>query len=209
MKLAATRELHEYWNKLRGGRSAPERSEIDPAAIRSVLADTFILEVNSSAGYPFRVAGARTSSMFQRELRGRPFLDLWDGASTRTEIDEILAYVCDEATPLVAGATTKPQGFQPIELEVLLLPLRHRGETHARILGLCTPAAAPQWLGLAAVAPLTLLSTRVLRRAEDDGEGFSARKKEEQPSVPSAPRSLSRFARRGHFYLVTGAHRQP
>ena len=31
---------------MRGARSAPERSEIDPAAIRGVLGDTFILEVN-------------------------------------------------------------------------------------------------------------------------------------------------------------------
>ena len=43
MKHSSNRELFEYWNKRRGRRSAPERGEIEPGAIRHVLADTFIL----------------------------------------------------------------------------------------------------------------------------------------------------------------------
>jgi hypothetical protein len=203
MKLAATRELHEYWNKLRRGRSAPERLEIDPAAIRGILADTFILEVDSRAGFPFRIAGTRTSAMFQRELRRRPFLEIWQGEETRAEIREVLACVSDEAWPVVVGASTRPTGFRPLELEILLLPLRHRGVTHARILGLCAPTAAPQWLGLTAVSPLTLLSTRVLRRPSDEDADFLAIRRENEP--PGEPTPLSR---RRHFYLIVDADRR-
>ena len=64
---------------MRGARSAPERSEIDPAAIRGVLADTFILEVDISRRYPVRIAGTRTNALFLRELKGGGFLDLWQG----------------------------------------------------------------------------------------------------------------------------------
>src|SRR5208283_5828282 len=66
VKLAASRELHSYWNLLRGARSAPERSQIDPGAIRGVLADTFILEGNAQKRYPIRIAGARTNALFLR-----------------------------------------------------------------------------------------------------------------------------------------------
>jgi hypothetical protein len=203
MKLAATRELHEYWNKLRRERSAPERSEIDPVALRGVLADTFILEVNSRAGFPFRIAGTRTSAMFQRELRGRPFLELWRGDETRAEIRDVLACVCDEAWPVVVGASTKPAGFKPLEVEVLLLPLRHHGVTHARILGLCAPTAAPPWLGLTAIAPLSLLSTRVLRRPSEEFGDFLAIRRENAPSPPSTP-----LSRRAHFYLIVDGDRR-
>ena len=41
MKLAVTMELHAYWNRLRGARSAPERNDVDPSAIRGVLTDQF------------------------------------------------------------------------------------------------------------------------------------------------------------------------
>src|SRR3954454_9451040 len=43
MKHASIRELFAYWNLRRGARLAPDRSDIDPAVIRGVLADTFIL----------------------------------------------------------------------------------------------------------------------------------------------------------------------
>ena len=115
VRLAASRELHSYWNLLRGGRSAPERSEIDPSAIRGVLADTFILEVDSFRRYPFRIAGTRTNSLFGRELKGEAFLDLWQESEQR-EIAAIVASVADEATAVLAGAATRPQGTQRARL---------------------------------------------------------------------------------------------
>jgi len=197
MKLASSRELHAYWSRLRGARSAPERAEIDPIAIHGLLADTFILEVDRSAGYPFRIAGARTSALFLTELRGRPFLDIWDGAS-RDEIDQMLTIVTDEASPTVAGALAKASHFQALELEILILPLRHRGATHSRVVGLCAPVAAPNWLGLAPVAPMTLQSMRVLRA--DDRPEPAARDK---TAAPSQLEGLARLMRRGHFQFFS------
>ncbi len=164
MKLAASHELFAYWTQLRGARSAPERNEVDPGAIRGVLADTFILEVDESLGYPMRIAGSRTSNLFLRELRGAPFLDLWR-EQDRREVSEILASVTDDAAPVLAGVCAGPRGLPGLECEVLLLPLRHHGDTHARILGCCTPGSNPQWLGLASVSGLSLISLRVLNRA--------------------------------------------
>ena len=80
MKLAATIELYAYWNRLRGARSAPERNDVDPGAIRGVLADTFVLDFDASCGFPFRIAGSRANALFLKELRGFSFLELWRGA---------------------------------------------------------------------------------------------------------------------------------
>src|SRR5687768_16604574 len=42
MKQTSSRELFGYWTARRGTRSAPERGEIEPSAIRRALGDLFI-----------------------------------------------------------------------------------------------------------------------------------------------------------------------
>jgi hypothetical protein len=206
VKLAASRELLAYWNALRGTRSAPERAQIDPGAIRGVLADTFILECDVRNRYPLRVVGARTNALFLRELRGVAFLDLWRAADRR-EIESMLAVVVGEAAAVVAGASAGPDGLRPIELEVLMLPLRHHGDTHSRVLGSCSPAVLPTWIGLAAAAPMRLLSLRVLERAETAERRRSAPGADERAGEASFSRAPE-IDRRGHLFIFTGAPEQ-
>lgn len=201
MKLAASQELHAYWNLLRGARSAPERAEIDPAAIRGVLADTFILEIDQPNAYPIRIAGTRTSSLFMRELKGSGFLDLWQPGDRRDMV-AMLGCVADEAVALVAGVSSRPGGWPALDLELLLLPLRHHGATHKRVLGVLAPAAAPRWLGLVPAAPLNLLSLRVLDRREPAPPPRAERAPGEEPA-PAFSRAPA-LSRRGHLYVVEG-----
>src|SRR6202046_1638798 len=86
VKLAATIELYAYWNRLRGARSAPERNDVDPGAIRGVLADTFVLDFDARRGFPFRIAGSRANALFLKELRGFSFLDLWAAPIAKNSI---------------------------------------------------------------------------------------------------------------------------
>ncbi len=167
MKQQATRELFAYWNGLRGQRTAPERSEIDPAAIRNVLADTFMLDVDLDGGFPFRLAGTRVNGLFDAEQKGAAFLDLWR-PEERRNVAAVLLTVADGACPVVAGGGGAPRGHEPCGFEVLLLPLRHFGKTHARILGLIRPAEQPAWLGLLPLGPLTLRSLRIVDDAKGD-----------------------------------------
>jgi hypothetical protein len=206
LKLAVTRELHAYWNLLRGARSAPERSEIDPGAIRGVLADTFILEVDDLNRYPIRVAGSRTNSLFMRELRGSSFLDLWHAAD-RHELASVLANVADEAVGMLAGVSTGLRGAQLVQLEVLLLPLRHRGATHSRVFGACAPASLPSWIGLLPADPMSLLSLRVLGRADaahSHSPHFTAG---EMAEILDFGR-LAHPTRHGHLYVVPASPAQ-
>ena len=161
MRQAATRELFAYWDRLRKGRAAPERAEIDPAAIRNVLADTFLLEIDPACLFPIRLSGTRLNALWLSEQKGRSFLDLWDDNERRDAMALILT-VLDGAHPVIAGVSAAPQGRKAMEMELLLLPLRHNGKTHARVLGCLAASAREPWFGLVPADKLTLKSMRVL-----------------------------------------------
>lgn len=163
LKLAASQQLFAYWDALRGVRGAPERNDIEPGALRGVLADTFILEFSKTEGFPFRVVGGRTDALFGRELRETPFASLWDTAS-RAEIARVIESAADGAQPFLIGARGGPAGAATLDFETLILPLRHHGATHARMLGSLAPAGGAAWFGLLPLRPLALTSLRALAR---------------------------------------------
>jgi hypothetical protein len=161
MRNAGNRELLDYWKRLKGERSAPERTDIDPGAIRSLLADVFILEFDARRGLPFRVAGGRTNALFGRELRGRSFLELWT-PDDREDVLGLAGAALDEARPVVIAGLARPTDHAALAIETLLLPLRHNGQTHARLLGAFTPCAAPSWIGLTEIEEVNYVTSRVI-----------------------------------------------
>ncbi len=189
MKLASSQELFAYWDALRGARGAPERNDIEPGAIRGVLADTFILQFSRNDGFPFRVVGSRTNALFGRELRGGPFLGLWESCD-EDEVARVIESAADGAQPFLLGARGAPEGLQPIDFEILVLPLRHHGATHARVLGGCAPAVNAAWLGLLPTARMKIASLRAL--SATPSPGFVGRRS-----------SLPGFRRRGHLFVYS------
>jgi hypothetical protein len=168
MKHATTREVFAYWDNCRGSRAAPERSEIEPGAIRSVLCDTFILTFDRRAGHPFRLAGTRLCALMGCELKGEPFADLWRDDS-RKEIENLLKAIAEETVGLVASVRGETESGQTIDLELLLLPLGHRGRMPARLLGSLSPLRPPYWAGITPVLDLTLGGYRHLGPHVDAG----------------------------------------
>ena len=167
MKTVSTRRLFAYWNERRGSRVAPERGDLEPGAIRQLLADSFIMAFDPAEGHPLRLAGTRVCALFCRELKGGPFNDLWNQAS-RPAIRELVSVVADEATPVVAGVCGQPAEDLPAaDLELLLLPLYHRGHRNVRMLGMLAPVVVPYWLGTNPVAMLALGAVRHLGAAAD------------------------------------------
>jgi hypothetical protein len=161
MRQAGTRELFDYWNRLRGERGAPERSEIDLAAIRTLLSDIFLLDVDADHYFPFLMSGSRVNALFCGEQKSLSFLDLWP-RHEHHNLAAVLMTVIDAACPIVVCAEAKPEGYAKADLEILLLPLYRNGHAQPRILGHIAPAAKPTWLGLLAVEPLTLRSLRAI-----------------------------------------------
>src|SRR6195256_811879 len=77
MKHPSNREFYAYWDEKRGGARAPDRSEIEPSAVRELLGDIFVLSFDSAAGHPFRVAGTRVCALLGRDLKDQSFSALF------------------------------------------------------------------------------------------------------------------------------------
>jgi hypothetical protein len=142
MEHPSSRILFGHWNECRGARMLPERGDIEPAAIRAALGDTFILGAEPGEDLRFRIAGTRMCALFRRELKDQVFPALWDpghqGAMRR-----LLAVVSEEEIGVVAGARASTAEGLPYDLELLLLPLRHRGRSGRRMLGALAPLGGP------------------------------------------------------------------
>ncbi len=189
MKTTNAQAIFAYWDRLRASRSAPERGEIEPGAVRHALLDTFILE-NGSDGLHFRLAGTRLCALFGGELKDRAFASLWPDAPTRIELLRMVDAVMDECAGAVTGLAVETESGKTADLELLVLPLRHGGKTHARVLGAVTPVEAPQWLGFESIVRVEVRSMRIIWPSGLPGM--------RQP-LPAGP-----IERRARFTLLSG-----
>jgi hypothetical protein len=138
MKHPSSREFFAYWNEKRGGARAPDRSEIEPGAVRELLGDIFVLSYDATAGYPFRVAGTRVCALAGCDLKDRSFSALF-APDTRREIEDIIAAVAEEMLAAVAGITATSEDGSLARLELLLLPFSTRAHTPLSLTGLLAP----------------------------------------------------------------------
>jgi hypothetical protein len=138
MKHPSSREFFAYWDAKRGDARAPDRSEIEPGAVRELLGDIFVLSYDNDAGYPFRVAGTRVCALHGRDLKDASFSALFtqDG---RREIKDIISYVAEEMLPAIAGITATSDDGTTAHLELLLLPFNNRAHAPVSLTGELAP----------------------------------------------------------------------
>jgi hypothetical protein len=161
MKHAASRALHAYWDRLRGTRAAPERADLDPGAIRSLLGDVYLLELGMPQQFTIRLAGTRLCTLFCRELKGSS-LDSLFAHGDRGEIADLVTEVTGNVIPMVVGIGGETAAGQTIDLELMALPLRHRGRTQTRLVGSLAALDVPYWVGTVPVERLRIVSARRL-----------------------------------------------
>ena len=161
MQKTSTRTLYDYWNSIRGARSAPDRKDIDPTRIRDALAYTFILELDESDKFSFRLAGSHLCTSYCRELKGRSFSALWHERDSDAMETLIRAVTEDHAVALVTFQGTTARHTK-VSFETILMPLRHNGSTHTRLLGAMTALDEPYWLGVQPVIEQRITGLRLL-----------------------------------------------
>jgi hypothetical protein len=159
VKHSSSRELFAYWTARRGARLAPERGDIEPAAIRHSLSDVFMLAADFVEEQRFRLAGTRVCGLFGRELKGESFGSLWNEAS-RDHLRGLLTVVTEENTGIVAGAIGRNAEGGAVDLELLLLPLARQGLARIRAIGVLAATDLPFWLGARPIKDLTLGTVR-------------------------------------------------
>jgi hypothetical protein len=138
MKHPGSREFFAYWDKTRGNARAPDRSDLDPEAVRERLGDIFVLSYEGEAGFPFRVAGTRVCALLGRDLKDKSFTALFAGDS-RHQIEDIVTFVAEEMLPAIAGITATTQAGASAHLELLLLPFNNRTHVPVSLTGLLAP----------------------------------------------------------------------
>jgi hypothetical protein len=138
MKHPSSREFFAYWDEKRGHARAPDRSEIEPGAVRELLGDIFVLSFDPSGGYPFRVAGTRVCALLGCDQKGQSFSALFKPESRR-EIEGIIGVVAEEMLAAVAGISAIAEDGSLAHLELLLLPFNNRAHTPLSLTGLLAP----------------------------------------------------------------------
>jgi hypothetical protein len=161
MKHPSSRQFFAYWDNKRGSARAPERSEIEPGAVRELLGDIFVLSYDAAAGFPFRVAGTRVCALLGRDLKDRSFSGLFN-SDARREIEDIVTAVAEEMMPAIAGVTATTENGSPAHLELLLLPFNQRAHAPLSLTGVLAPFEDD----LGALGGFELTSWRYLHRPE-------------------------------------------
>ncbi|MDW6022718.1 PAS domain-containing protein [Mesorhizobium sp. BAC0120] len=205
MKLDGSIALFQYWNRLRAGRPAPKRSEIEPADIKTLLADTFILEKDARGEAVFRLAGTRLCATYGRELKGFTFASLWKEKDQR--MVQRLAYgAFDAKSVVVIRYRGMSRAGRFIDFELIMLPL-DGGFEHPRCLGVVSSFEKPFWLGADAIIESAIDTVRVI---DPDREPFFLGNRPAIAVPPLAPSQIaltqgpSRGRRIRHLIVLEG-----
>ncbi|MGX9146008.1 PAS domain-containing protein [Mesorhizobium sp. 128a] len=188
--------LFHYWNRLRDGRPAPKRSEVEPADIKTLLADTFILERDTRGEAVFRLAGTRLCAGYGRELKGFSFPSLWRDKDQRL-MSRLIHGVFEQKSVVLITYEGLSRNGRSNRFELLALPL-DGGVENPRCLGVISAVEKPFWLG---ADPITDALIDAIRVIDPDKEPIFLKNRPEI-SVPSlapteleAPETISALGR--------------
>ncbi|MCX7303302.1 MAG: PAS domain-containing protein [Hyphomicrobiales bacterium] len=165
MKQDGSIALFQYWNRIRTGRPAPKRTEIEPADIKAMLADTFILERDTRGEAVFRLAGTRICATYGRELKGFSFPSLWRTKDQRL-ISRLVGGVFDDNNVVVVAFDGISRNGRSNPFEMIVLPL-DGGIDNPRCVGAISAARRPFWLG---ADPIVEAAVESLRLVDPDRE---------------------------------------
>jgi hypothetical protein len=160
MNLNGSIGLFQYWNRLRDGRPAPRRTEVEPADIKTLLADTFILEKDTRGEAVFRLAGTRLCATYGRELKGFSFPSLWRSKDQRL-VSRLVDGVFRQQSVVLVTYSGLSRNRRSVEFELLALPL-DGGAENLRCLGVITAAEKPFWLGVDPIIDAQIDSVRII-----------------------------------------------
>jgi hypothetical protein len=137
LKEPGSKLLFDYWNALRNGRKLPQRSEVDPAALRTLLPHVFVLQRYDSDHVIFRVAGTALCAIFGRELREHNFISLW-ARNGQPAIRDLLLQLAEKAQVAILRAVAFTLDKRAVSTEAALMPLADEWGAHTRILGIAS-----------------------------------------------------------------------
>ena len=135
MRHPGTRQLFEYWSDLRGGRTAPYKSEVTARGIgRTLASNTFILENLPDGDRRFRLAGSTLHDIFGHELRGMSANAIVE-ADERARLKSLLDDCLGAPTVCVLNCQAISPDGGALPIEIFFAPLRSDFDQMNRVLG--------------------------------------------------------------------------
>lgn len=120
------RSLVDYWCRVKGGRPAPCRADLDPAQLQALLPWVMLLD-SLGDDYRYRLVGTGLDGLFGRRLTGGTVRTAWSSRLGDQWLLWMDAARCD-SLPVTTSATTLSSARRPLRIDMVLLPLCSRGD---------------------------------------------------------------------------------
>ena len=203
--------LFLYWNRLRGSRRAPRRAEIEPVEIKTLLADTFILERDAQGDTVFRLAGTRLCSTYGKELKAYSFTSFW-AKRDQQAIARLMQHALEDKSVVVITFDGSSRDGRTNDFELIVLPLDDDGG-RPRALGTVQPVEKAFWLGSDPILENRLETFRLI---DPDREPLFLRNRPSvavPPLLPEAEAMMERLVDTGgrrirHLVVLPGGRRK-
>jgi hypothetical protein len=198
MKHATSIALHAYWEGCHGHAGVPA-GRIQAEELAPLLPSLFLIDLDFSAGVPFRFCGAAIATRYGRDLTDESFLGLWN-ADDREALRRDMRIIGMRSAGLVAGILAETMGGAFTSFELLLLPLAGRNGSAGAIGSMARVGGHEETNRIRArIVSQSLRSVRFLATAPQPlpagGDDF-------EPVVPAAFSEARRRYR--HLTVVTG-----
>ncbi len=139
MRQTAATAILTYWQSIAPESGVPQRTAIEPKALKSYLPDLFILERLDRAVFAFRLAGTRLCARYGRELRDHDFVRLWP-LEQHGRILEALNACLQTPGPVKLSGVAATLDNATVTFDVLLMPIADANGVVSRVLGAMLPA---------------------------------------------------------------------
>jgi hypothetical protein len=133
MNDAMLSSLRSYWDRLRAGRAAPYRAEIDPREFEAALENMLILERLSPENMRVRLAGMKLCEMMDMEVRGME-AGFLVGEADRARFERLLNVAMSEPAVVELRLEARMRAGS-YRATMLLMPLRSDLGEINRVLG--------------------------------------------------------------------------
>jgi hypothetical protein len=192
MKHKNSHLLVGYWSRLRQGRAVPDQTDVDPRAIKRMLSNVFILDVENPTRPIYRLAGTQLCERFGFELRGTGFLAHWEAQSS-VALSSLLRQALKLRQPVCLSSIGATADCGMVELETVLCPVSLNGGEPTRFIGVIQILSDQTMLAGKPIAFQRLAASQLIREDEplasfDD--------------LPPSPPSLRDHPRAPHLRLV-------
>jgi hypothetical protein len=122
-KSPIVRELHAWWLSKRGPSGIADRADVDPIALRKLLPNIIISEVETE---PFRIryrlVGTKIAAVTGFDFTGR-YLDEIIAAGSETPWIELYVTICESRAPLLGSVTETTTNGGKFTYEFGIFPL--------------------------------------------------------------------------------------